>query len=198
MAISAKGKSKLGIQVGIVSAFFVLLLCLTVLSSSSAERAGITDIAVTPQNGVLLVFARLVGCFTPEMESAIMAGLPVTFTFYLRVYKERTFWFDRCVAQTVIKNTLKYDILKKVFYMYSSVSPEKLVFYDLQSVERAMSEFTGHVFLRGDVLTGDGQYYLLIKVKLDDVRLPFHLEKILFFVSLWDFETPWYKYYLRF
>jgi hypothetical protein len=33
---------------------------------------------------------------------------------------------------------------------------------------------------------------LRIKAELDPVKLPFHLEYLFFFVSLWDFETKWY------
>jgi len=33
---------------------------------------------------------------------------------------------------------------------------------------------------------------LRIKAELDPVKLPFHLEYLFFFVSLWDFETQWH------
>jgi len=33
---------------------------------------------------------------------------------------------------------------------------------------------------------------LRIKAELDAVKLPFHLEYLFFFVSLWDFETKWH------
>ena len=36
-------------------------------------------------------------------------------------------------------------------------------------------------------------YYVQIKAKLDKVRLPLHMEYVFFFVSLWDFETDWYR-----
>jgi hypothetical protein len=36
-----------------------------------------------------------------------------------------------------------------------------------------------------------GTYELAVKAKLDPVKLPLRLECILFFVSLWDFETDW-------
>jgi hypothetical protein len=33
----------------------------------------------------------------------------------------------------------------------------------------------------------------MIKAKLDKVRLPLYMEYVFFFVSLWDFETDWYR-----
>jgi hypothetical protein len=37
-----------------------------------------------------------------------------------------------------------------------------------------------------------GDYELAIKAELEPVKLPLRLECILFFVSLWNFETDWY------
>jgi len=42
-------------------------------------------------------------------------------------------------------------------------------------------------------LSKDKSYYVMVKAKLDKIRLPMHMEYVLFFVSLWDFETDWYR-----
>jgi hypothetical protein len=34
--------------------------------------------------------------------------------------------------------------------------------------------------------------------QLDKIRLPFYLHYVLFFVSLWDFETDWYAVDFRY
>ncbi|MBF0453166.1 MAG: DUF4390 domain-containing protein, partial [Candidatus Magnetomorum sp.] len=41
-------------------------------------------------------------------------------------------------------------------------------------------------------LTKGGQYQIRAKAELDEVRLPFYLHYVLFFVSMWDLETDWY------
>ena len=41
--------------------------------------------------------------------------------------------------------------------------------------------------------TKNKTYYILIKAKLERVKLPFSMEYLFFFVSLWDFETDWYR-----
>ena len=41
-------------------------------------------------------------------------------------------------------------------------------------------------------LERNNQYQLRIKAELNKVTLPLYLHYILFFVSLWDFETDWY------
>ena len=36
------------------------------------------------------------------------------------------------------------------------------------------------------------QYQVRAKAKLSKLTLPFYLHYILFFMSMWDFETDWY------
>jgi hypothetical protein len=41
-------------------------------------------------------------------------------------------------------------------------------------------------------LEKDEQYQLSVKAEVSKKTLPLYLHYILFFVSLWDFETDWY------
>jgi len=55
------------------------------------------------------------------------------------------------------------------------------------------SELNGAVFTPLKRMTKGDRYYLRVKAKLEEVHLPLNLEYVLFFVSLWDFETDWLK-----
>jgi hypothetical protein len=37
------------------------------------------------------------------------------------------------------------------------------------------------------------QYQILVRARLSKATLPFYLHYVLFFMSLWDFETDWYS-----
>jgi hypothetical protein len=54
-----------------------------------------------------------------------------------------------------------------------------------------MSDFNGIVAVPLASLVKGNNYYLMIKIKMDKVRLPLQMEKVFFFVSHWDFETVW-------
>lgn len=172
---------------------FILLACLFLLPTRSlAAEARVTDLLIsnTPEN--LLVYLKLENSFTEKMEEAILAGIPTTFTFVLELYQERCWWFDRKIALLDVKHTIKYDNIKKILYVLFSENgkgPEQ--FTDFSEAKNAMSELNGIAFIPLERLTKGGQYYLRVKAKLDEVRLPLHLEYIFFFVSLWDFETDW-------
>jgi hypothetical protein len=174
----------------------VLAICLccyifpAVLYGSDAR---VTDIVITNDASHLTVFAKVTNCFTQKMEKAILAGVPTTFTFLLELYQEREGWLDRRITGKSIKQTVKYDTVKKIFFVSSTDGRQPAEFQDIESAKKAMSELNGIVLAPVAELYKGKKYYIRIKTKLDKVRLPMHMEYVFFFVSLWDFETDWYQ-----
>jgi hypothetical protein len=160
---------------------------------SEAREAGFADLLITNNAGQLVIYARVTNCFTKEMEAAILAGVPTTFTFLLDLYQERPYWFGKKIAQHIVRRTIKYDNVKKIFNVDSSISKESATFQTFDSAKRSMADLNGIAVVPVNVLDRGKEYYLRIKAKLDKIRLPLHMEYLFFFVSLWDFETDWYK-----
>jgi len=151
----------------------------------------ITDILITNNRESVLLYARLVNGFKPEMEMAVLAGIPAVFTFQLEVYQERSLVWDKTIASHEIKRTMKYDNLKKTFSIYTNGNQQPVIFSDFESAQKAMTDFNGINAVPLSSLTKGENYYMLIKVKMDKVRLPLRMEYVFFFVSFWDFETAW-------
>lgn len=151
----------------------------------------ITDILVTNNRESVLLYARLVNGFKPEMEMAVLAGIPAVFTLQLEVHQERSLVWDKTIASHEIKRTMKYDNLKKTFSIYTNGNPQPVIFSDFESAQKAMTDFNGIIAVPLSSLTKGKNYYMLIKVKMDKVRLPLRMEYVFFFVSFWDFETAW-------
>jgi hypothetical protein len=178
----------------LVLAMFLACYVILIFPLSSYSRdALITDILVTNNASYVTVYARVVNCFTKKMESAILAGVPTTFTFLLELHQEREGWFDKRIAGVVIKQTIKYDNVKKIFYVSSTGAEQPSGFQDFENAKKAMAELNGAVVAPVRILQKDRSYYIKIKANLDKVRLPMLMEYVLFFVSLWDFETDWYR-----
>lgn len=158
-----------------------------------AENAGIRDLFVSNDANHLLVYARLTNSFTKEIEEAILAGVPTTFTILLDLYQERSYWMDKRLVRTTISHTIKYDNVKKLFLVSINGEREATAFPDFEVAKRAMADLNGVPIAQLNTLKRNEYYYIQIKAKLDKVRLPLHLEYVFFFVSLWDFETDWYR-----
>ncbi len=160
---------------------------------SQAIEPKITDIVVTNNEEKVLLYARLVDGFRTEMESAILAGVPTVFTLHLNVYQVRSYIWDKKIRGNEIKRTIMYDNLKKTFSIYTNGEQEPVIFPDFESAQKAMVDFNGIVASPMSILEKGKNYYIEIKIKIDKVRLPLGMEHIFFFISLWDFETAWYR-----
>jgi hypothetical protein len=175
------------------SIFLMFLILLVFLSPLSAENAGIRDFLVTNNASHVLVYARVMNCFTKDIEDAILAGVPTTFTFVVDLFQQRSWWIDKKVTRVTIKHTIKYDNVKKLLNVYLGDDKEPTPFQDFEGAKRAMADLNGVPIVQLKTLKRSEYYYVQIKAKLDKVRLPLHMEVVFFFVSLWDFETDWYR-----
>lgn len=162
-------------------------------AASADDKPQMVDLLITGNTEKVLLYARLVNCFTPEMEKAIMAGVPAVFTIQMDVYQKRPFLWDSKILGKEIFRTIKYDNLKKTFSITTSGDEQQSVFPDYASAQKAMADLNGIPVTSLDLLSKGQEYYAQVSVKMDKVRLPFKMEYVLFFVSLWDFETPLYK-----
>jgi hypothetical protein len=174
-------------------AILLLIACLSPAPSAQGREARISGVLITQNIEHIQVYAKVTNAFTRDMEAAILAGVPTTFTFLLELYQERTLWPDKKVAKVEIKHTIKYDHIKKTFYVWSAGNPEPEGFQDFDTAKRIMTELNGVVVAAVKKLWKNTPTYLMIKAKLDKVRLPLGMEYVFIFVSLWDFETDWYK-----
>jgi hypothetical protein len=176
--------------------FCFLFLCCPFLSEG--RDAMFTDLLVTNDADHLLVYGRVTNCFTKAMESAILAGVPTTFTFLLDFYQERHYWPDKRLARRIVKNTIKYDNVKKIFNVSSTDSKKSATFQTFDNAKTAMAELNGVALIPLNALTNGNSYYIMVKAQLDKVRLPLHMEYLFFFVSLWDFETDWHMQRIKY
>lgn len=132
-------------------------------------------------------------CFTKEMEAAILAGIPTTFTFLVDLYQVRARWLDKKLIRLTVRHTIKYDNVKRQFHVSFNGDKEPASFKDYESAKRAMTDLNGVVVKPLDALIKGEHYYVQIKAKLDSIRLPLKMEYVFFFVSFWDFETGWHR-----
>jgi hypothetical protein len=173
--------------------FFILLFLHSFFSPAMGNEATIKDVLITQSIEFIQLYVKVNHAISKEMDTAILAGVPTTITFLVDLYQERSLWFDRKVTGVVIKQTIKYDKVKKTFYVWLHNREEPEGFQDIESAKRAITELSGVAVAPVKQLQRYTPTYIMIKAKLDKVRLPLGMEYVLFFVSLWDFETDWYK-----
>jgi hypothetical protein len=158
-----------------------------------AKEAKLTNIIVTNTRDDLLIYLSVEGAFTPKMEDAINSGVPTTFSFFVNLYRTRSLWPDKEMADLTITHTIKYNSLKKEYTVsrsWDGNSPVVVGTFD--EARKLMIEIDSLKVVPLALLEKGKQYQIQAKAKLSRVTLPYYLHYVLFFLSLWDFETDWY------
>jgi hypothetical protein len=177
-----------------LTGFLVAAFLLLVFNGQAiAKEAKLTNIIVTNTRDDLLVYLTVEGAFTPKMVDAIKRGVPATFLFYVNLYRTRTLWFDKKLSDLTITHTIKYNSLKNEYTVSrsgDSNSPEVVQSFD--AAKKLMCEIDSLDVIPLARLKKGEHYQIQAKAKLSRITLPYYLHYVLFFLSLWDFETDWY------
>lgn len=171
----------------------LLIVLVFIPHSAYAENARLTNIIVTNTRDDLLLYLTVEGAFHEEMQSAILSGVPATFSFFISLNRSRNFWLDKNIADIKVTHTVKYDTLKNEFIVKRSWEDNKpLVVKSIADAQKLMVEVDSLKIIGLERLEKGRHYQIRAKAELSKLTLPFYLHYVLFFVSLWDFETDWY------
>jgi len=186
-----------GRQLTLALVFFLFFCFFS--ESSSAKEARLSDIIVTNTRDHLLSYFNVRDCFTEEMNMAIMNGISTKFTFIVKLYEIRSTWFDRKIADIRLTHTIEYNTLKNEFsLLLPEQNKKKVKTKDFDGAKDLMADVVALKVIRLDKLNKGAHYQIRMKAELDKIELPFYLNYVLFFLSLWDFETDWYSVVFRY
>lgn len=187
---------KLGSMKSLIKNNMGILLCLFIMIQPVmvyAQDATLKNIIVTNTRNDLLIYLTVAGAFRESMEVAISSGAPATFSIFVNLYQTRNFWFDKNISELKILHTIKYDNLKTEYSVERSWDgSHQRVVKSFDEAKKLMSEIDSLKIVELNRLEKGSQYQVRTKAQLSKLRLPFHLHYVLFFVSLWDFDTDWY------
>jgi len=171
----------------------LLLAPLLTFSMANAQESTISDISIASNQDDLLLNFKVNDCFTPEMNKAIDNGIPTMFDFLVRLYEIKDFQFDRRIADLLVTHEIRYDSLKKTYAVTLSEQKNKVLeIGDFEKAKRVMCQITGVKVTDIKNLKRGHRYQVQAMAELNKIRLPFYLHYVLFFLSLWDFETDWH------
>jgi len=183
------------------SLFPALTLCLFSLllipRLSSAQQADITEFTVTNSGNQLSLYLTISECFTTDMLTAVQNGIPITFTFYVEMYRVRPGWLDKKVRDYKFNHTMEYDSLKKVYTINREEKDDSRTTGLLDEAKLIMAEINGFRLMPIEEISPNASYIVKAKAKLARKSLPLYFHYIVPFTSLWDFETEWHQLTVR-
>ena len=173
-----------------------ILLCIAIMFQPAmvvAQNATLKNIIVTNTRDDLLIYLTVEGAFREKMEIAISSGVPATFSFFVNLYQTRGFWFDKNISELNVLHTIKYDNLKNEYIVERSWDDNhQRAVESFDEAKKLMAEIDSLKIVELNRLEKGDQYQIRTKAQLSKLTLPYYLHYVLFFVSLWDFDTDWY------
>ena len=184
-------KSLLGKQ--LIAGALLVVMTLVPFAALASPEASLENIILTNTRDDLVVYFDVENAFTDGIKKAVLNGVPTSFSFVVSVYKTRDAWFDKKIRNLEIVSTLKYNSLKQEFTVYRPWKTGKpSVTPSLDQARAMMTEVDNLGVTPLSTLAKGDKYQIRIKAELSRVTLPLYLHYILFFVSMWDFETDWH------
>ena len=171
----------------------LFLFCFPSLSLAVTEQnPEIKDIIVTTSDNDLLLFATVKNCFTPEMLDDLRNGIPAVFTYHLKLVKTSNNWIDTSLVEAFVTHTMTFDRSRKEYRIaFSNQDGKNVTTGDLEQAKQLMAELNGLKVIPLNQLVPGAPYAIHFKVTLKKGSLPFGMQRIIPFSSLWDFETDW-------
>jgi len=164
-----------------------------------AEEARLTDFVVTNNRDHLLLYFSVENCFTPELIRAIESGIETTFTFFIRLYERRQWWWDKKLRDIEIRHSIKYDHLKNIYKVKLSEQENSIISAKgFDEAKKLMADVVSLEVISLHYLKKGQRYQIQMMAEMDKVNLPFYLHYVFFFVSFWDFETDWHTIDFRY
>lgn len=156
------------------------------------------EIIVTSNAEQLVLYARGMALFNPDIEKAIMAGTRVNLSYTVVLYEERNYWFNRVISQLVFTNSIKYDTAKKIFHVALAGQREPISFSELDVAQAAMDELNNIPLASTQQLNKASEYYVKVKAKTHKERHPMIVDFFSLITSWGKLETDWFRYKLIF
>jgi len=175
----------------IFSFFFSLILILKPVEASAKERIRNVQVRVSKQE--ILVSANLIGGFSEEVVNDIQNGIRKEFYYYILLKRKEKNWFDEEIHSKTIRFAVKYDTLKKEYFVIQS-GGEKIVekrVADLKEMQEWVSRIDQIKLAMTAALKKGERYYVSVKSQMKAAELPFYLDYFLFFIPFLEIDTPW-------
>jgi Domain of unknown function (DUF4390) len=178
----------------VLMSLLAAVACFTGDAPAYAAEEAIARLTATVINpGEVAVSAQLIRWYNPTLQEDLNNGIPKDLYYYILLKKRQPAWFDEEIVSKTIKQTIKYDVLKK---QYSITTRE-----DGQTTEKTVESFEEMSDLisridRVKIITQKRMkarqtYYISVKAEMRATNVPFYLEYILFFIPALELDTPW-------
>jgi hypothetical protein len=149
------------------------------------------------EDDVWLVDARIDLELSRKAIEALENGVTLHIQLQFEVNRSRSFWVDQTVTEKTLEIELQYLTLSQRYVVHYLDSSKQTSFASLFSALRSLSQLRDFSLLDADELDADSDYWIAMRVVLDQEKLPRPLQILYFWRGDFILDSEWYKWTLR-
>jgi len=174
--------------------FLAMVASFAGVRPADAQEEAIARLTATIINpGEVSVTAQLIRWDNQALREDLNNGIPKDLYYYILLKKRQPAWFDEEIVSKTIKQTIKYDVLKKQYSITTREDGETSQ-KTVESFEE-MADLISHIdrvkIITKKRMKARQTYYISVKAEMRATNVPFYLEYILFFIPALELDTPW-------
>jgi len=172
-------------------------LALTASVHADEDRLSVRSAAIETVQGVLLLNAEFDIVLPEGARRAIRDGVELTLDVDLRLYRERSFWFDDSVASLAQRYEVSFHALTERYVVRNLNSDAQSTYATLEEAVEQLRSIHSLPVLDRSLLDPEERYEARLRAMLDVHTLPGSLRMVLFWTDDWEQHSDWYAWPLK-
>ena len=181
----------------LIAALLCLFTFFTFSVSAYAEGFRILAAETKLKNHVYHLEANMDLKFSDDALDALRSGVPLIILMNIEVNKDRSWWWDKTIAELEQGYLLLYHALSEKYIIHNLNSGAQQNFISLNAALHSLSNLRDFPLIDKNLLDQDDDYYVQMRVYLDIESLPAPMRPIAYISSQWQLESDWFTWPLK-
>ncbi|GEM_PF-1023574 len=132
--------------------------------------------------------------FPDEVVDALENGIPLTIAVEVQVLRERQWWRNVMIKDSIKLFELRYHPLTNVHEVKNIATDERYSFNSRQDAMAVLGTVRGAYLIANRELSKMNDYLIQMRIRLDISHLPAALRQVASLSSSWRLESAWYQW----
>ena len=180
-----------------VAPALLALLAWPSISTAANEAFTIRSVETRLLDQVYTLSAKIDFHFSEPALAALQNGVPLIVLIDLEVQRERSWWFNKDIAELQQGYLLLYHALTEKYIINNLNSGAQENYDTLSAAVTALGTIENLPILDAKLAENSGHYIVSLHAYLDLEALPAPMRPIAYISSKWRLESEWYEWPLQ-
>jgi hypothetical protein len=181
----------------IFAAFLCILISGASVTKSQAEGFRILAAETKLKENVFQLEANMDLKFSDDALEALRSGVPLIVLVNIEVRKDRSWWWDKTIAELEQGYLLLYHALSEKYIIHNLNSGAQQNYVSLSAALYSLSNIRDFPLIDKNLLEQGDDYYVRLRTYLDIESLPAPMRPIAYISSQWQLESDWFSWPLK-